>query len=168
MKKLLALFLLSGCAYIGAYDLNDDIGELPPGYIDYASTFISYHEESNRKELTDLLGIDPVETEWCAAFVNSMLQYNNIPGTDSLVARSFLKWGKSVTEPKLGDIVIFSRGNEGWQGHVAFFIDYIEIDGRQYIAVLGGNQNNQVSIKEYPTSRLLDIRRYVPKPDPLD
>lgn len=127
-----------------------------------AVKMVGLHERTNRKELKAFLGVDPVTTEWCAAFVNAILDKHGIAGTESiseypLLARSFLDWGEPVTEPQLGDIVIFPRGNEGWQGHVAFYI-MTSSDGKYYY-VLGGNQNNSISIERYAASSALGIRR---------
>jgi hypothetical protein len=42
-----------------------------------------------------------------------------------------------------------------WQGHVAFFTD---IDGES-VVLLGGNQNNRVSLASFPKHRIISIRR---------
>ncbi len=121
-------------------------------------------EKQHRSELKELIGVDPRHYEWCAAFVNSVLQLHNIPGSESvsqhpLTARSFLKWGVPTDQPEYGDIVILTRGRSGWQGHVGFYIDTIVIDGVEKILVLGGNQNNRVGFDEYNASRLLGYRK---------
>jgi uncharacterized protein (TIGR02594 family) len=129
-----------------------------------AQTYIGYHERENRIELTELLEVDPVRTEWCAAFVNAILELDNIPNLhdiDSpapLMARSFLTWGERVdTEDiEIGDIVIFPRGNEGWQGHVGFFMGATD----NYWIILGGNQDNTVSYKLFRPKRVIGIRRW--------
>lgn len=96
------------------------------------------------------------ETPWCAAFVGACLERSGIKSTGSLAARSYLNWGKEVTTPKYGDIVVFWRGKKnGWQGHVGFFVK----EDRGYIYVLGGNQRNAVNVSRYPKSRLLGYRR---------
>lgn len=94
------------------------------------------------------------ETAWCCGFVSAMLHRSGLPTTGSLAARSYLNYGKKLTEPKLGCIVVFSRGNSSWEGHVAFFIS----ETATTIRVLGGNQNNRVSIASYPKSKLLGYR----------
>ena len=145
---------------------------------DYAETLFGLHESRDREVLTRILGVDPVVTEWCAAFVNAILKDQDIPGSESvsetpLLARSFLDWGEEVEEPKRGDLVIFERGTEGWQGHVGFFINKTVRNGQTYYLILGGNQNNEVSIDLYSTEKLLGIRRMVdppglePETDPL-
>ena len=103
------------------------------------------------------ININPAKTAWCAAFVNAVLGAKDVKGTGKLNARSFLKWGDKVTEPKKGDVVIFSRGDpNGWQGHVGFFQGY---DSKGNIKVLGGNQSNKVNIQTYNKSKLLGFRR---------
>ena len=107
-----------------------------------------------------------MRTEWCAAFVNSVLNESEIPGSESvsdvpLMARSFLTWGDKILKEDIrpGDIVVFPRGNIGWQGHVGFYLKTQVINGRDFYLILGGNQNNKVSIVAYPASKALGIRR---------
>lgn len=125
-------------------------------------------ERKDRTLLKEITGVDPVTTEWCAAFVNMVLLEQNLPTSASvsdhpLMARSFLTWGDQVTgEPEQGDIVIFERGNEGWQGHVAFYVSRTIVEGEVYFNVIGGNQNDKVSIDLYPANKLLGIRRLRP------
>jgi uncharacterized protein (TIGR02594 family) len=101
------------------------------------------------------------EVAWCAAFVGACLFDAGIKGTNSLAARSYLKWGQAVDlkDAQPGDVVVFWRGSpDSWQGHVAFF----ESQTDKMIRVLGGNQNNSVSLAFYPKARLLGVRRAVP------
>ena len=60
-----------------------------------------------------------------------------------------------LSDAREGDIVVLSRGTSSWQGHVGF---YVGSAGRE-IEVLGGNQNNAVSIASYARDRLLGLRR---------
>lgn len=95
------------------------------------------------------------ETPWCAAFVNAVLHEAGYEGTGSLAARSFLKWGKRVYKPRIGDIVVFWRkAKNSWEGHVGF---YVREEGN-YVYCLGGNQSNKVSVVRYPKSRVLQYR----------
>ena len=158
MKKFIPLIFLVGC-----------ISYEPPksqrlDYVATASAMNGLDEHSARIPLNNLTGVDPAQTEWCAAFVNSILHLHNIQGSESvnknpLLARSFLGWGISASEPRYGDIVVFKRAGSSWKGHVGFYIDTVYKDGVKYYRVLGGNQNNQIGYDEYPTSRLLGIRR---------
>lgn len=108
------------------------------------------------QQATSLAASDD-ETPWCAAFVNWCLEVTGQPGTRSATARSFLKWGQPVTleQAEPGDVAIFSRGNNPWQGHVGFFLDRQQGDLR----ILGGNQSDAVTVARYPKARLLGLRR---------
>ncbi|TSE07915.1 TIGR02594 family protein [Aquimarina algiphila] len=97
------------------------------------------------------------ETAWCSAFANFVALKAGYALSGKLNARSWLKVGTKVKIPQQGDVVIFWREKRNsWKGHVGFFIGYSE--DKKYIYVLGGNQNNQVNIKPYPTYRLLGFR----------
>jgi uncharacterized protein (TIGR02594 family) len=129
--------------------------------------FLDYTEKEDRRELKDLTGVDPVRIEWCAAFANAILEKSEIPSNKdhkyALTARAFLDWGEEVKEPEMGDIVVFPRGNQGWQGHVGFFVKQQEIDGKLYYYILGGNQKNKVSVELFLASKAIGIRRFVEK-----
>lgn len=98
------------------------------------------------------------EVAWCAAFVGFCLEKAGLASTRKLNARSYLTWGEKIAGPEQareGDVVIFTRGANTAQGHVAFFV---KAAGAQ-IEVLGGNQSDAVSVARYAKSRLLGIRR---------
>jgi uncharacterized protein (TIGR02594 family) len=171
MKKFILLIpiILGGCV---PYTLSDYV----PDFLDRAPTvnenklitaaqYIDYEETTHRSELRDFTGVDPVRTEWCAAFINAVLRESGIPGSESvseypLTARSFLKWGTKAEEPLAGDIVVFPRGDVSWQGHVGFYLNTVNINGVEYYQILGGNQSNKVSIELYPASKAISIRRH--------
>ncbi len=98
------------------------------------------------------------ETAWCAAFANWVALKANKERSNALTARSWLKVGLETQLPVVGDIVVFWReSKQSWKGHVGFFIGYSQ--DKKYIYCLGGNQNNQVNIKAYPSYRLLGFRK---------
>lgn len=107
---------------------------------------VEYHSATSLKATDD-------ETAWCSAFVNWCLKQAGVKGSNSAMARSFLSWGKAVEQPRLGCIVVFSRGQYP-QGHVAF---YVGRDGNR-IKVLGGNQSDKVCIVSSSTEQLLGYR----------
>ena len=125
--------------------------------------YLDYTEKENRSELKELTGVDPVRIEWCAAFANAILEESSIISNKDhqhpLLARSFLQWGEAVDDPQMGDVVVFPRGNEGWQGHVGFYVKEQMIDGVLYYYILGGNQNNSVTVKLFRADSALGIRR---------
>jgi hypothetical protein len=66
-----------------------------------------------------------------------------------LDARSWMKIGKEISEPKIGHVVVFYRNNiKSWQGHVGLFGGFT-LDNKQ-VLTLGGNQNNQICLRPYP------------------
>lgn len=97
------------------------------------------------------------ETPWCAGFVAFCLEKVGMGSTNSLMARSYERWGVSVkSAPLPGDIVTFYRnGISSGQGHVGFFVD----ETPTHVYVLGGNQSNEVNVTLYSKSRMTDIRR---------
>jgi len=94
------------------------------------------------------------ETPWCSAFANWVMVEAGEKGTDSALARSWLKWGEAIEEPRYGCLVVFKRGKSTWQGHVGF---YVRTEGDK-IVVLGGNQSNTVSIAPRTKADLLGYR----------
>ncbi len=95
------------------------------------------------------------ETAWCSAFVGWVAKECDYLYSTKLTARSWLKEGISTDHPNLGDIVILWRESiDSWKGHVGFYIK----ESRNYIYLLGGNQNQRVCIKPYPKNRVLDYR----------
>ena len=140
-----------------------NLGPINPVYL--AVQYNGMHERTDRAELKELLDVDPVRTEWCAAFVNAVLEESGIVSNNDhkypLTARAFLDWGQGISKEDIepGDLVVFPRGNQGWQGHVGFYLKTQEINGVEYYYILGGNQDNKVSIVSYRASKALDIRR---------
>lgn len=132
----------------------------PPAQLVVADDFVGMNEREDRVTLKEFLGIDPARIEWCAAFVNSVLEEVGIASTGSLMARSYERWGRSTDEPSPGDIMVFSRGSSSWQGHVGFYVATISYRGKDYWVVLGGNQDNSVTYRLYPVGywRHIDTR----------
>lgn len=96
------------------------------------------------------------DTAWCAAFVNWCLVKTGRQQTNSLAARSFLKYGYSTKTPTLGDIVVLWRiSPQSAYGHVGFYVR----ETKDTIYILGGNQSNQVNITPFTKSQLLDYRK---------
>lgn len=176
LNLILPLLFLAGCTSSTSVNIGDFKQQIRNVIVEQpavqnkpvesvALQYIGYSERTHRNELEEFIGVDPVRTEWCAAFVNAVLNESGLPGSDTvsdypLTARSFLQWGEKVDSPMPGDLVVFPRGSEPWQGHVGFFIGEIKINGVAYYYILGGNQNGKVSIERFRASRSLGIRRY--------
>lgn len=95
------------------------------------------------------------ETPWCAAFVGACLALSGWRNTGSLMARSYLRFGKKLAEPRPGAVAVFWRGRpDSSAGHVGFFL----ADEGARIRILGGNQSDRVSVTTLPKTRLLGYR----------
>ena len=92
----------------------------------------------------------PYPDLWCADFVNFVLRRTGHPTTNSRAAKSFLEYGKRIDTPRVGAIVVLTRGNNG--GHVGIVRG---TDGAGNIIVISGNHGNKVSESPYPKSRVL-------------
>lgn len=103
--------------------------------------------------------VDPARIPWCAAWMNMVLDESGMQTTGSLMARSFLAWGRPVSgEPKIGDVVVLRRGRNRDSGHVGFFYGFVVKDGAKMVALLGGNQGKAVGISYYPISKVIAYR----------
>jgi uncharacterized protein (TIGR02594 family) len=120
-------------------------------------SFIGINESRNEKEIrifhnhSNAKG-SGAKVAWCSSFMNYLIYLLGLTGTGSALARSWLKWGRKIESPIKGCIVVFWRDSiSSHLGHVALYSHMDE----KYIYVLGGNQDNKVSIKAYPKERLL-------------
>jgi hypothetical protein len=96
MKKIL---VACACIFLVACDANSKA----VNHLAEAANKLGLEEKTNRQELKEYTGVDPVRTEWCAAFVNAVLNESGIPGSESvseypLMARSFLTWGEKISK----------------------------------------------------------------------
>lgn len=113
---------------------------------------IAYYREAGHGEVKQ----DSVP--WCAAFVGATLAKAGVRNTGSLLARSYEQWGEKVDgldKAKRGDVVVISRGDQSWQGHVGFYHGH----GAGKVHILGGNQGDQVNVTPYDAGRIVAIRR---------
>lgn len=131
---------------LAEYGIKETVGNL------HNSEVLKYFHESGFSSVKD------DETSWCSAFMCWCVMKAGLPHTQNLMARSWLDWGTKVFTPEIGDIAVFWResATSPW-GHVGI---YVRNDGTQ-VWTLGGNQNNEVSVKPYPGSKLLGYRRWI-------
>jgi uncharacterized protein (TIGR02594 family) len=92
----------------------------------------------------------PYPDLWCADFINFVLRRTGHPTTNSRAAKSFLDYGKRIDSPRVGAIVVLTRGNNG--GHVGIVRG---TDGAGNIIVISGNHGNKVWESPYPKERVL-------------
>ena len=103
------------------------------------------------------LGLKKVYTEdeipWGGLFIAHCCHAAGLDVVERpLWALNWAKYGNKVDEPMLGDILTFKR-NGG--GHVGIYVG----EDATYYHVLGGNQNNSVSVSRIAKSRLHQARR---------
>jgi hypothetical protein len=99
---------------------------------------------------------------WCAAFVGHVLSNlggaapQGAEGFNALRVRQYLRLGKQVSREnaQAGDLVIMRNPITG-DYHAGFFVNSTD----QGVAILGGNQNNQVNVTRYPNWEDYNIRR---------
>jgi uncharacterized protein (TIGR02594 family) len=136
---------------------------------DLAARYTGIHEFPGKEDhpliqwwlsLCELPITSPDETPWCSAFVNGICWELGLARSGKANARSWLDVGRVVPygeEMRGNDIVILSRGDNIWQGHVGFFEGFS--DDRSVVRILGGNQGDKVSLASFPAGRILGIRR---------
>ncbi len=91
-------------------------------------------------------------SQWCADFMNLVEKKVGRDGTGSRSSKSYLGYGKAVSSPKPGDIVVLYRPGGG---HVGYFMGWK--DGQ--IELISGNHGRKVGVGTYPKSRVLGYRR---------
>lgn len=129
--------------------------------IGIADDYVGLSERRHKRQLMGLFGfafnhrIDPARTPWCAAFANGVLKKSGKSTTGSLTAKSFLGYGKKTHAPKQGDIVVLKPGR---RYHVGFYVGTVMRNGVKYVAVLGGNQSNQVKVTYYRANKVVAYR----------
>ena len=100
------------------------------------------------------------EVAWCAAYVGACLARAGIPGTRSLLARSYLAWGEHVTSEQPGALAVLRRGADPGAGHVGFLVGFDE----DHLYLLCGNQGDAVAVAAFDRADVLDLRWPLPAP----
>ncbi|QTL95534.1 TIGR02594 family protein [Aeromonas jandaei] len=105
-------------------------------------------------------GIKDDETPWCAAFLGACLERVGIQSTRFESAKSYLDWGTKLNAPVQGCVVVFTRTGGG---HVGFVVGKSPTGN---LLVLGGNQSDEVNIREFPLARVTGYRWPLGEPMP--
>jgi hypothetical protein len=96
---------------------------------------------------------------WCGlamAYVAGQAGWENAPRGNALLARNWQHWGNPVNVPMLGDVLVFWRTSiNSTKGHVGVYVG--EDDAAFH--VIGGNQEDKVTVKRLSRDRLLQARR---------
>ena len=141
---------------------------------DLALRFVGLREVSGSSANPQILTMLRLDEEWpeddvvpwCSAFINYIAWLLRLPRSKRLRARSWLLVGRPIgleeAEPGF-DVVVMTKGGADQPGpdvieapgHVGFFAG----TERTKVLVLGGNQDDSVSVKRYAKSRILGLRR---------
>jgi uncharacterized protein (TIGR02594 family) len=141
---------------------------MQPKWMDFATAELGQKETAgaaNNPRVVEYLKSAKGETlpdsvPWCAGFVGWCLNMAGLPDSDSLMARSYLRYGTALKEPKFGCIAVYSRGTPP-SGHVGFWVGE---DGEKDI-IRGGNQSDAVNDSPQSKARALGYRW---PPEPAD
>jgi len=106
-------------------------------------SIVAYHATTSLKATSD-------EVPWCSSFANWVMAKAKYPYTKSAAARSWRDWGVECSLHQ-GAVVVFRR--KGGH-HVGFCVGHTST----MIRVLGGNQSNEVNIRNYRKTDLLSVR----------
>lgn len=115
-------------------------------------------EEYLASATTDRALIDDA-VAWCAGFANWCLRRPSpysLAGTKSLMAKSFRNYGRPISwnNPPRGAIAVFDRPPNPASGHVGFFLRFVGDE----VEIVGGNQQDAVTVDRFPKSRLIALR----------
>lgn len=129
------------------YDRLYEIAEGEIGVVEYTGSkhhpkIIQYFLSTSYHATTD-------ETPWCAAFVGWVINQAGLKGSGRADAVSYLRWGKKLSQPVKGCVMVLEHPNGGH--HVTFYS--YEKDGYYY--GLGGNQANAVNVSRWKKSELM-------------
>lgn len=138
-------------------ELNKNIKEVK-GY-KHNLRVLFYHSFTTLKASDD-------ETPWCSSFMCAAHEESGFKSTRSAAAISWGGYGIPIPikDAQIGDIVVLKRysSKNPDARHVAF-LDKVIKEGDKYCQLLGGNQNDSVSISKnhYKVSDIETIRRTV-------
>ena len=106
-----------------------------------------------KKDTGERLGYKADSIPWCGLAVGYWAcKADKVPPLSILWARGWLEYGKKAEIPMLGDVMVFKRGSGG---HVGLYVG----ENKLSYFILGGNQNDSVSIKPCAKNRFLGARR---------
>jgi len=143
--------LLNAAKELGTLEWGQGSNPKVDKYLDHGT-----RADNKNSGLTD-------NTPWCAGFIAYVLEtapgiigtnpLENIGSTNSLMARSYERWGKKITNPVPGDIVTrYRSGITSGFGHVGFFLGWADSTKSKYYC-LGGNQSDSVNISIYSMTK---------------
>lgn len=129
---------------------EQELGQREVAGAQHNPRIVSYHQSTTYKATDD-------ETPWCASFVCWCLEHAGVPSTQSARARDFTNWGQKLQPHEVGPgaIAVFWRGKSkaSGKGHVGFYVG--GDPAGPSVAILGGNQNDSVTVAPTSTQKLI-------------
>jgi uncharacterized protein (TIGR02594 family) len=92
----------------------------------------------------DPKGVRDDRIDWASHFVEWSMNQAGIKGPKSEDPFAWLNWGRSISKPEIGSVVVFEIPPSGYR-HVGFVVG----ESRGELIVLGGNQDDSVSVKPF-------------------
>jgi hypothetical protein len=159
--SVIKTMLASDPAYLQAafVDLEAKVREVPGrGKKNAHPSILAAFKAAGWEEIVD------DETSWCAAKMCQWQASDGLPmppiRDERLMGLAWEKMGRAVEleDAERGDICTFYyAGRDTWKRHVCYFLG---VEGKK-IWVIGGNQQNGVTVMSWPISELSKIRRPV-------
>lgn len=98
-------------------------------------------------------GEDDSKLPWCGAFAAHCMKAAGLPHPDQYAkAMSWATYGTATSSARLGSVAVFQRAGGGHVGFVAG----IRKNGN--LVILGGNQDDGVTLADFPRSGLVALR----------
>lgn len=91
---------------------------------------------------------------WCGDFVNLVRREAGLSPVPSRLARDQQRGGVRLSRPRVGAIVVLSRGRSNSAGHTGIISGELPNGD---LVVVSGNHNRHVSESVYPRSRVIAI-----------
>ncbi len=118
--------------------------------------------------------LDATKSNWCAAWVNGVLDANGVQGTTGGgkdVATNFLKWGQPVQdEPQAGDVLVIPRGRSAGSlgGHVGIATGHVADgpNGPLYLMQSGNSSSGGNVAYSWEPAASVVARRAAPPAQP--
>ena len=133
-------------------------------FLEIAKSQMGVHEEKDHHSkmileyhATTSLHATEDTVAWCSSFVNWVVEQSGEEGTKSAAAKSWLTWGKKLSYPTPGCIVVLKRTKfnvEPVKYHVGFFVGA----NGPYVTIRGGNQHDMVCDESWMIGSILDYR----------
>lgn len=147
MRKSISVLAL--CIGLAISTPQAPVVEAGQGLVTAAQKYIGLQERRNRAALKRILGIDPVHTPWCGAFMGKVVRNNGgKPPRGYLKASNWRYWAKRASGPIAGSVAVM-------RSHV---LVVTHVDGRR-VCGISGNASNAVSRKCYPRNRVIAYRK---------